>query len=181
VLLDSSPYTTKVLHTTLVNDVVVILFKGTLDVPLWPGLAQHVDVYPTDDLANRFLPFHFCIFVFVNTTVSQKGWVIILCYNNGWWRMANIIKLYRNDILYHSDPISSILSSIKLKIDRTVGVGVLESEFDWRSRIPTEDMSVFITTDQLLKKSTTINFHIDLSVQFLRVHFFQRWTALMVR
>jgi len=63
------------------------------------------------------------------------------------------------------------IASIKLKIDRTVGVGVFESEFDWRSRILTEDTSVFVTTDRLLEKSTTINFHIDLSVQFLWVFF----------
>jgi len=76
---------------------------------------------------------------------------------------------------------TSIQSSIKLKIDERVGASLLELEFDWHSRIPTEDMSVIISTDRLLKKSTTINFQIDLSVQFVRVHFFQRWTALNVR
>ena len=73
------------------------------------------------------------------------------------------------------------ISSIKLKIDRTVGAGLVESEFDWLSRIPTEDTSVVVITDRLLKVCTTINVHIDLSVQFLQVPFFQRWTALKVR
>jgi len=69
-------------------------------------------------------------------------------------------------------------ASIKLKIDQRVGAGLLELEFDWRSCIPTEDTWVIVSTDRLLKKSMTINFQIDLSVQFVRVYFFQRWTVL---
>jgi len=42
--------------------------------------------------------------------------------------------------------------SIKLKIDQTVGAGLLESEFDWCSHILTEDMSVVVSTNRLLKK-----------------------------
>jgi len=71
-------------------------------------------------------------------------------------------------------------TSIKLKIDETVGVGLFELESDWRSRIPTEDTLVIVITDRLLKESMTITFHIDLSVHFLRVPFFQWWTALKV-
>jgi len=44
------------------------------------------------------------------------------------------------------------VTSIKLKIDQTVGVGLLELEFDWCSGIPTEDTLVIISTDRLLKK-----------------------------
>jgi len=63
------------------------------------------------------------------------------------------------------------LSSIKLKIAWQVGAGLLEMEFDWCSQIPYEDMSVIVSTDRLLKKSTTIALQIDLSVQFIWVPF----------
>jgi len=72
-------------------------------------------------------------------------------------------------------------TSIKLKINRRVGASLLELEFNWCSHILTEDTLVVIITDQLLKVCMTINVHIDLSVQFLQVPFFQRWTALKVR
>jgi len=47
---------------------------------------------------------------------------------------------------------TNVSSSIKLKIDWTVGVGLLELEFDWHSRILTEDTLVIVITDWLLKK-----------------------------
>ena len=62
-------------------------------------------------------------------------------------------------------------TSIKLKINQRVGAGLLESEFDWLSRILTEDTLVIVITDWLLKVCMTINVHIDLSVQFLQVPF----------
>jgi len=65
-----------------------------------------------------------------------------------------------------------LLSSIKLKIDQRVGAGLVELEFDCLSRIPTEDTLVIVITDRLLKVCTTINVHIDLSVQFLQGPFF---------
>jgi len=55
--------------------------------------------------------------------------------------------------------------------------GLLESEFDWLSQIPYGETWVVFSTDQLLIKSTTIAFQIDLSVQFILVPCLQRWTA----
>jgi len=70
--------------------------------------------------------------------------------------------------------------SIKLKIDQTIGAGLLESEFDWRSHIPTEDTSVIVSTDWLLKKYENQLSNWSVSTIFASA-FFQRWTALNVR
>jgi len=67
-------------------------------------------------------------------------------------------------------------SSIKLKIDQKVGASLLESEFDWLSQIPYGEAWVIFSTDWLLNESMTIAFQIDLSVQFVQVPCFQRWT-----
>jgi len=77
-----------------------------------------------------------------------------------------------------SESICSSPTSIKLKIDQRVGASLMELEFNWLSRILTEDTSVVVITDRLLKVCMMINVHIDLSVQFLQGPFFnggQRW------
>jgi len=96
-----------------------------------------------------------------------------------WWHLLEMVVMESR-----SRPkkwMQDLESSIKLKIDWRVGASLLKLEFDWCSWIPTEDTSIVVSTEWLLKKSTMIAFQIDLPVQFIRVPFLQRWTVLNVR
>ena len=133
-------------------------------------------------------------FIFANTFTFLIGYMISVCIINFinksiipylviWNRFSMSTVSSKLDSSPHVDSSLNISwtwsrklkaqSSIKPKINQTVGVGLLESEFDWHSCILTEDTSVIVSTDRLLKKSTAINFHINLSVQFLWVPFFK--------